>query len=103
MSDFNNALEELQKKEAALEAEKQNLRHQAINEAQRLITQFGIKAEDLSFDGTKVIIRRKPSKIKYRMPNGVTWTGKGNPKKAIVEYLTSVGETLADLPKYKVD
>ena len=103
MSDFNNAFEELQKKEAALEAEKQNLRHQAINEVQRLITQFGIRAEDLSFDGAKVVIRRKPSKIKYRMPNGVTWTGKGNPKKAIVEYLTSVGETLADLPKYKVD
>lgn len=102
MSDFKTALEELEKKEAALESEKQNLRYQAINEVQRLITQFKIQAEELSFNGSKVIVRRKPSKIKYRTPTGITWTGKGNPKKELLAYLTSVGETLADLKKYEV-
>lgn len=102
MSDFKASLQELEEKQKALEAEKQQLRYQAINEVQRLITQFNIKAEDLSFEGSKIIVRRKPSKIKYRMPNGVTWTGKGNPKKAILEYLKSVGESLKDLDKYKV-
>ena len=102
MSDFQNSLAELQKKQEALDAEKQHLRYQAVNEVQRLITQFGIKAEELTFDGSKGITRRKPSKIKYRTPNGITWTGKGNPKKALMDYLTSMGETLADLKKYEV-
>ena len=102
MSDFQNSLAELQKKQEALDAEKQHLRYQAINEVQRLITQFEIQAEELSFDGSKVIVRRKPSKIKYRTPTGITWTGKGNPKKELLAYLTSVGETLADLKKYEV-
>lgn len=103
MSDFNSQLEELKKEQEAIEAKKQQLRYQAINQIQKLISEFKIQASELSFDAShRVIIRRKPARIKYRFPDGTEWTGKGSPKLAVKAYLESVGETLDDLPKYLV-
>ena len=102
MSDFKTTLKELQQKQEELNAQKEQLRYQAINEVQHLINEFNIQQDEISFDPKKAITRRGSAKIKYRFPDGTYWTGRGNPKKAVLEYLKSVGESLSDLEKYKV-
>lgn len=40
--------------------------------------------------------RRGPASIKYRTPNGIEWTGKGNMKREFRDYLLSQGLTPED-------
>lgn len=103
MADFLTSLAELKKEQEAVEAKKQQLRYQVINQVQNLIIEFNIKPEEVTFDKNKrIILRRKPARTKYRFPDGTVWTGKGSPKREVVAYLESVGEGLADLEKYLI-
>lgn len=101
---FKQTFESFKKEQEDLNRRMADARREAIQHVQEIIDVFGIKPSDLRFpiEGVAIHRTRAPSPIKYRTPNGITWTGKGRMKKELAEYLEERGETIADLHKYLV-
>lgn len=105
MSDFKTKYAELAKQKQQLQEELELAKLEAIQYIQEIITDFGITKDELSFAdegcyhpmATKT---RKPSPIKYRLPNGAEWTGKGVMKKEVKQYLDEHGLTREDLEQF---
>ena len=105
MSDnFKQTFESFKKEQEDLNRRMAEAKREALMHVQEIVDVFGIKPSELRFpiEGVAIHRARTPAAIKYRTPNGITWTGKGRVKKELLEYLNEQGETLADLDKYRV-
>ena len=95
MSDnFKELYANLQRQQEELKKQAQEARAEAIAYVQEIITDFQLKASDFTFAEEPVAATKKSrgkSPIKYRLPNGVEWTGKGNMKREFRDYLLSQG------------
>ena len=102
---FKQTFESFKQEQEDLNRRMAEAKRQAIAHVQEIVDVFGIKPSELRFpiEGVAIHRARTPAAIKYRTPNGITWTGKGRVKKELLEYLNEQGETLADLDKYRVD
>ena len=107
MDDFNKVAEELLKQKQALQSKYDEARVSAIAHVQQIIKDFRIQASDLQFEGkVKKAGTRAPAAIKYRLPDGNTWTGKGQMKKEFKEYKNIHFRNLSDkdfLAKFTLD
>lgn len=75
----------------------------AVACVQEIITDFGIKRSELHFAEEGAVTARKSrnkAPVKYRLPNGVEWTGKGNMKKEVHQYLEDNNLTAEDLTQF---
>ncbi len=105
MSDFVKTFSDLSRKQEQLDEELAPNRKEAIKYIQNIFDQFGIKAKEVHFRDS-VETEEKPrmtTKIKYKLPNGVTWTGKGHMKREVKEYLEENGLTKEDLVHFLVE
>ena len=98
---FKELYANLQRQQEELKKQAQEAKAEAIAYVQEIITDFQIKSSDLKFADDPVVVTtvkktRGKSPIKYRLPNGVEWTGKGNMKKEFRDYLLAQGLTEAD-------
>lgn len=81
-----------------------------VKRVQAFIDEFNIPASDLRFGDEPVQSAsvtagrvRKPARPKFRLPNGVEWTGKGLPKKEVKEFMEANNMTsIADLEPYRI-
>ena len=83
----------------------QEAKAEAIAYVQEIITDFQIKSSDLKFADDPVVVTtvkktRGKSPIKYRLPNGVEWTGKGNMKREVRAFLEANNMTREDLDQF---
>lgn len=98
-SDFKAIYDSLRAEQSELSEKMQAAKVDAIRYVQELIDAFGIRSSELAFEdqvGKRVVRPRGPAPIKYRTPNGIEWSGKGNMKKEFRDYLLSQGLTEAD-------
>ena len=106
MSKFEEVFNELRMEQEDLDERMSKVRKDAIKHIQDIVNHFGIKSTDIKFYDTDEVVptrQRKPSRIKYRLPNGVEWTGKGIMKKDVEAYLLDNGLTKEDLEQFRVD
>ena len=107
MDDFNKVAEELLKQKQALQSKYDEARVSAIAHVQQIIKDFKIQASDLQFEAkAKKVGTRAPAVVKYRLPNGTTWTGKGQMKKEFRDYKNLHFRQLSDeefLKKHELD
>ena len=106
MDDFKTVASNLQKEKEAYEKKVQAAKVSAIAHVQEIISQFNILSSDLHFSDKKKVGTRAPATIKYRLPNGETWTGKGQMKKSFKEYKRIYCSNLSDtdfLKKFALD
>ena len=106
MSKFEEVFNELRMEQEDLDERMSKVRKDAIKHIQDIVNHFGIKSTDIKFydtEATEPVRQRKPSRIKYRLPNGVEWTGKGIMKKDVEAYLLDNGLTKEDLEQFRVD
>lgn len=96
--ELENILADIEKLQTELQDKRKTARQLAISEAQRIITQMGIRPEELKFprEGEEAPRARRPVAPKYRGPNGETWTGRGRPPRWIVEATKDTGRTYDD-------
>lgn len=103
MESFKEIYAELQSQQEELKRKAQAAKSDAIAHVQEIITTFGIKKAELRFDdqeevAEKLVRGRAP--IKYRLPNGVEWSGKGIMKKEVRKYLEENNLTREDLSQF---
>lgn len=106
-----STLAEIQQARAELELRAQAVKAEAVSYVQEIINTFGIQARELSFGDAPAVevVNVKPRKprapavVKYRLPNGVEWTGKGLMKSAFKQYLEEHNLTRADLDQFLTD
>ena len=107
MDDFNKVAEELLKQKQALQSKYDEARVSAIAHVQQIIKDFKIQASDLQFEvKAKKVGTRAPAVVKYRLPNGTTWTGKGQMKKEFRDYKNIYFKNLSEkefLAKFALD
>lgn len=102
-NDFQELMNSLLEEQKELNARIAEAKEQAIQQVQELIDIFKLKPEDLfnevSASANKV---RRPAVMKYRLPNGVEWSGRGRMKKEFETYLINHGLTEKDLDQFKI-
>lgn len=106
MDDFKTVASNLQKEKEAYEKKVQAAKVSAIAHVQEIISQFNILSSELHFSDKKKVGTRAPAVIKYRLPNGETWTGKGQMKKSFRDYKNIYCSNLNDtdfLKKFALD
>lgn len=103
MESFKEIYAELQSQQAELKRKAQAAKSDAIAHVQEIITNFGIQRSDLRFndqdEGVEKVTRSR-APVKYRLPNGVEWSGKGIMKKEVRKYLEENNLTQADLAQF---
>lgn len=100
-NDFKSIYDNLRAEQEALNAKMQSARGDAIKHVQEVIDAFHLLRSELKFEDdhqakSPAEKRRGPASIKYRTPNGIEWTGKGNMKREFRDYLLSQGLTPED-------
>lgn len=100
-NDFRTIYDNLRAEQVALNAKMQSARGDAIKHVQEVIDAFHLLRSELKFEDdhqakSPAEKRRGPASIKYRTPNGIEWTGKGNMKREFRDYLLSQGLTPED-------
>lgn len=104
MSDnFKELYANLQRQQEELKKQAQEARAEAIASVQEIITDFQLKASDFTFAEEPVAATKKSrgkSPIKYRLPNGVEWTGKGNMKREVRAFLEANNMKREDLEQF---
>lgn len=106
MDDFKVVASNLQKEKEAYEAKVQAAKSSAIAHVQEIINQFNISSSELHFSDKRKTGTRAPAVIKYRIPDGTTWTGKGQMKKEFREFKNTHFRNLSDadfLKKYELE
>ncbi len=97
--DFKAVYDSLRAEQNQLTEKMQAAKIDAIKYVQELVDAFGIRSNEIAFEdqvGKRVVRPRGPAAIKYRTPNGIEWSGKGNMKKEFRDYLLAQGLTEAD-------
>lgn len=106
MSNFEETFAELQKAKEELESKYSVHRAEAIKYVQDVVDAFRITSAEVALiDQIEREVstgKRTPARIKYRLPNGVEWTGKGIMKKEVKAYLDENGLTKEDLKDFEV-
>ena len=106
MTDFEERFKKLQAERKSLDERLEENKREAIEHIQNIVDCFGIKSTDIQFydqdESQTTKSGRTPAKIKYRLPNGVEWTGKGYMKKEVKAFLDENGLTREDLEQYKI-
>lgn len=102
MSDFEQIFQELNRDKEEVAKRFEEAKKDAIAHIKPIIKAFGIEASDLFTDKKKAKRAYAPVPIKYRLPNGVEWTGKGRVKKEVQEYLDAHNMTKDDLEQFHV-
>lgn len=104
MSKFEETFEQIKLEQEKLDERMVKVRKEALDHIQSIVDQFGIKSTEIRFYDTELPAKktRKPSAIKYRLPNGVEWTGKGFMKKDVEAYLKENGLKKEDLEQFRV-
>ena len=102
---FKELYANLQRQQEELKEQAQEAKAEAIAYVQEIITDFQIKSSDLKFADDAVVATsvkktRGKSPIKYRLPNGVEWTGKGNMKREVRAFLEANNMTREDLDQF---
>ena len=102
---FKELYANLQRQQEELKKQAQEAKAEAIAYVQEIITDFQIKSSDLKFADDPVVVTtvkktRGKSPIKYRLPNGVEWTGKGNMKREVRAFLAANNMTREDLEQF---
>lgn len=102
---FKELYANLQRQQEELKKQAQEAKAEAIAYVQEIITDFQIKSSDLKFADDPVVVTtvkktRSKSPIKYRLPNGVEWTGKGNMKREVRAFLEANNMTREDLDQF---
>lgn len=92
-----SALEEIQKTKAYLENKLQAAKASAIAHVQEIIDAFNIQPTDVRF---KRLDGRKRPPVKYRLPNGETWTGKGCLPNSFKKFLEEHNFSRSDLDHF---
>ena len=103
MSEFKQVYAELQRKQEELKKEAQAAKAEALTYVQEIITDFGIQSHELHFADEGAVSTKKTrgkSPIKYRLPNGVEWTGKGNMKREVKKFLEDNNMSREDLEQF---
>lgn len=98
-NDFKAIYDSLRAEQSELSEKMQAAKLDAIKYVQELVDAFSIRSTEIAFDdqvGKRVVRPRGPAPVKYRTPNGIEWSGKGNMKKEFRDYLLSQGLTEAD-------
>lgn len=105
MSKFEETFNELRMEQEDLDERMAKVRAEAIDHVQEIINQFGLSINDFSFFDSEAPVKkqRKPARVKYRLPNGVEWSGKGQMKKEVKEYLDQNGLVKEDLDQFLVN
>lgn len=68
----------------------------AIAQIRALAASAGLDLQEIIEQGMSVPAQRKPAPVKYRSPNGDTWTGRGRSPAWVKEWIES-GKSLDDL------
>lgn len=106
MTDFEERFKKLQQEQKSLDDRLEENKREAIEHIQKIVDCFGIKSTDIQFYDQDIPAvtksGRTPAKVKYRLPNGVEWTGKGIMKKEVKAFLDENGLTKEDLEQYKI-
>ena len=102
---FLSKISQIKQDREELDKRTKDVKSEAVAYIQQIIDTFGIQAGELHFsDATVEAVKsrkhRVPAAIKYRLPNGVEWTGKGIMKKEVREYLEENNLTRADLDQF---
>lgn len=103
---FKETYADLQNQQAELARRTRQARTDAIAYVQEMIELFEIKHTDLRFApeeddaAVKTAKGRRPTRPKYRLPNGVEWSGKGIMKKEFRLYLEENNLTREDLVQF---
>lgn len=103
MSEFKQVYAELQRKQEELKKEAQAAKAEALAYVQEIITDFDIQSHELHFEDSCHPMQKKTrgkSPIKYRLPNGVEWTGKGNMKREVKQFLEDNNMSREDLEQF---
>lgn len=104
MSKFEEVFEQVKREQEELDERMAKIRKEAVAHIQGIVDQFGLKSTEIHFYDSELPAKRtrKPSAIKYRLPNGVEWTGKGIMKKEVEAYLKENGLKKEDLEQFLV-
>lgn len=107
INDLKTRLEQLVAEQKALNEEVAKTKLEAVKHVQEIISCLGISAHELTFppsgseqpqpQSRPARPTRAPAVIKYRLPNGAEWTGKGLMKSEFRDYLKQEGLTKDDL------
>lgn len=103
MSEFKQVYADLQKEQEALKQKMLTAKKEALEYVQEIITDFGIQSYELHFEDSCHPMQKKTrgkSPIKYRLPNGVEWTGKGNMKREVKQFLEDNNMSREDLEQF---
>lgn len=105
MPDVAKTLREIIAQEAKLREKKEACRQEAIKTVNNLIAVFGLKANELAFDGqlTPSVVQKAPKeakkeqkvKPKYCAPDGTLWTGRGR-MPVVIRTAVEAGAKLED-------
>lgn len=102
-NDFQDLMNSLLEEQKELNARIAEAKGQAIQQVQELINVFQLKPEDLFNEVSSSVQKvRRPAVMKYRLPNGVEWSGRGRMKKEFEEYLINHELTEKDLDQFKI-
>jgi DNA-binding protein H-NS len=80
MSSYEELVAQRDALDRQIEAARRVAQATAITSVKGLVLQFGLTAEDCGFKSSKSVVKTKSLvAVKYRGPNGETWTGRGRP------------------------
>ena len=104
-NDFKTIYDNLRAEQDALNAKMQSARGDAIKHVQEVIDAFHLLRSELKFEDdhqakSPAEKRRGPASIKYRTPNGIEWTGKGNMKREVRAFLEANNMKREDLEQF---
>ena len=99
MSDFKSKYSELLREQEILNQKLKEAKKDAIRHVQKIINEFSIRQNELTFADGVIKARRKraSSPPMYRTPTGIEWSGKGLIKKELKAYLIENNLTLDDV------
>ena len=101
--DFKAVYDSLRAEQNQLTEKMQAAKIDAIKYVQELVDAFGIRSNEIAFEdqvGKRVVRPRGPAAIKYRTPNGIEWSGKGNMKREVRAFLEANNMTREDLDQF---
>ena len=94
--ELNNELSEIAKLRKDLQAREDGVRADVIRTIQEMVDSMHIKAHEIRFEGEgKKRTRAAKAPVKYRGPEGQTWTGNGR-KPEWVQKVIAEGGNLED-------
>lgn len=105
MTDFKLSFETIQKEQQALNNRIRSMKQDAIRYCQEIIDACELSASDFKWKDEsqeQVVRTRRTIDPRYRLPNGVEWTGMGKMKREFRDWLLSNGFTEEDKELFRI-